>query len=297
MRPTVHLIDASIYIFRAWFAIPPGAVSATGMPTHAVAGFAGSLAAMIEQSREGKFLAAFDESLGTCFRHAIHPGYKQRRALPDPELAFQLSACRELAEALGISCVASPRYEADDLLASAARYARASGHRCVVLSRDKDLGQLLCVADDVLWDFPKAEPQDRAGWMALQGIRPEQLAARLALTGDSIDDIPGVPGIGERTAVSLLGQYEDVENILADLPGIAASGRRGAARIAASLDAHAPQLRMARQLTQLAEDALLAPPQFHRAAVDPGRLDSLGRHLGFGERLRQRLHRLTEGSA
>ena len=132
--------------------------------------------------------------------------------------------------------------------------------------------------------------------MALQGIRPEQLPARLALTGDSIDDIPGVPGIGERTAVSLLGQYEDVENILADLPGIAASGRRGAARIAASLDAHAPQLRMARQLTQLAEDALLAPPQFHRAAGDPGRLDSLGRHLGFGERLRQRLHRLTEGS-
>jgi hypothetical protein len=87
-----------------------------------------------------------------------------------------------------------------------------------------------------------------------------------------------------------------VENILADLPGIAASGRRGGARIAASLDAHAPQLRMARQLTQLAEDALPAPPQFHRSAVDPGRLDSLGRHLGFGERLRQRLHRLTEGS-
>lgn len=296
MRPAVHLLDASIYIFRAWFAVPPTWVSSSGMPTNAVVGFAGFLAGLIAHDPRGRFLAAFDESLGSCFRHRIHPGYKQRRALPDPALAFQLSACRELAEVLGISCVASPRYEADDLLASAARHARAAAHRCVVLSRDKDLGQLLAEEDDVLWDFPKGAPQDRAAWQACHGIRPEQLAARLAMTGDSIDDIPGVPGIGERTAVALLARYEDIEDILRDLPGIAASGQRGAVRIVAALQAHAAQLRMARQLTALAEDALVEAPRFDRAEVDVDRLDALGGSLGFSERLRQRLRGLAENS-
>lgn len=294
MRPAVHLIDASIYIFRAWFALPPVRVSVSGMPTHAVEGFAGFLAGLIEHAPTGGFLAAFDESLGTCFRHSIHPGYKQRRVLPDAGLAFQFSACRDIAQALGITSVASPLHEADDLLASAACHARASGHRCVVLSRDKDLGQLLVGADDVLWDFPKGEPQDRAAWSAQTGIRPEQLPARLALTGDSIDDIPGVPGIGERTAAALLAEYDDVEDILGDLRGIAASGRRGAARIADALRTHAPRLRMARQLTALAEDALPEAPCFGRAPVDGSRLDALCRNLGFSPRTRQRLQRLPE---
>ena len=296
MRPAVHLLDASIYIFRAWFAVPPTWVSSSGMPTNAVVGFAGFLAGLIEHDPRGRFLAAFDESLGSCFRHRIHPGYKQRRALPDPALAFQLRACRELAEALGINCAASPRYEADDLLASAARHARAAAHRCVVLSRDKDLGQLLAEEDDVLWDFPKREPQDRAAWQACHGIRPEQLAARLALTGDSIDDIPGVPGIGERTAVALLARYEDIEEILGDLPGIAASGQRGAARIVAALQAHASQLRMARQLTELADDAIAEAPRFGRAKVDVDHLEALGLNLGFSERLRHRLRALAENN-
>ena len=296
MRPAVHLLDASIYIFRAWFAVPPTWVSSSGMPTNAVVGFAGFLAGLIEHDPRGLFLAAFDESLGSCFRHRIHPGYKQRRALPDPALAFQLRACRELAEALGINCAASPLYEADDLLASAAKHARAAAHRCVVLSRDKDLGQLLAGEGDVLWDFPKGEPQDRAAWQARHGIRPEQLAARLALTGDSIDDIPGVPGIGERTAVALLARYEDIEDILGDLPGIAASGQRGAARIVAALQAHASQLRMARQLTELADGAFPEAPRFDRAKVDVDHLEALVASLGFSERLRHRLRALAENN-
>ena len=294
MRPSVHLVDASIYIFKAWFALPPSWVSAEGMPTHAVVGFAGFLAGLLEHDPSAGILAAFDESLGTCFRHEIHPGYKQSRALPDDTLAFQLSACRELAETLGITCVASPRFEADDLLASAAAHARASGNRCVLISRDKDLGQLLEREDDVLQDFPSGEAFVREVWTARHGIRPEQLPARLAMTGDPIDDIPGVPGIGRLTANSLLADHDDIEDILADLDGIAGSGRRGAARIASALRVHEAQVRMARRLTALATDALAEPPRFARGAVERARLDSLAQRLGFGERLRHRLLRVSE---
>lgn len=297
MSQPVYLVDASIYIFRAYFALTGPWVSKSGLPTNAVVGFAGFLANLLERYPGGGFFAAFDESLGTCFRHAIHPGYKQRRALPDPALAFQLSACRELAETLGVPCAASPRYEADDLLASAARHARAEGRACVVLSRDKDLGQLLHGEDDVLWDFPGGEPLHRAGWRARHGIRPEQLPARLALTGDPVDDIPGVPGIGEKTANSLLSDHEDVEDILADLPGIARSGRRGAARIAAQLEANREGLRMARRLTSLASDALPAAPRFSRSPVDGDRLDALLRSLGLGERLMKRVMQVAKDPA
>ncbi len=297
MRPAVHLIDASIYVFRAFFALPDSWISASGLSTNAVVGFAGFVAGLLEHAPDGRFFAAFDESLGTCFRHGIHPGYKQSRALPDPALAFQLSACREFAELMGIACAASPLYEADDLLASAAAHARSSGHRCVVLSRDKDLGQLLSDPDDRLWDFPKAEAQDRAAWIERHGIRPEQLAARLALTGDKIDDIPGVPGIGERTAIDLLADYDDVEDILSSLPAIAASRRRGSARIVAALEAHASQLRVARQLTALAADALAEAPRFDRAVVEADRLEAFGQEMGFGERLRQRLRQVAGGGA
>ena len=113
-------------------------------------------------------------------------------------------------------------------------------------------------------------------------------------TGDAIDDIPGVPGIGVRTANSLLADHEDIDDILADLDGIATSGRRGAARIATALRAHAAQLQMARRLTSLAQDALPEPPRFTRAAVGRDRLDALARRLGFGERLRHRLLWLVE---
>ena len=297
MSEAVHLIDASIYVFRAWFALPPRWTSASGMPSHAVVGFAGFLAELLAHAPQGRFFAAFDESLGTCFRHQIYPGYKQRRALPDEALAFQLQSCRELTRLLGICDAASPLYEADDLLASAAVHARAAGLRCLVLSRDKDLGQLLQCAGDALWDFPRGEVQDRDAWTVRHGIRPAQLAARLALTGDPIDDIPGVPGIGERTAVSLLQEYADIEDILADLPAIAVSPRRGARRTAAALLEHAQSLRVGRRLTALAEDALPEAPCFSRAAVDAQRLEDFGLRLGFDERLRLRLRRVGGVSA
>ena len=120
MRPH-YLLDASIYIFRAYFALAPGWRAANGLPTHAVQGYAGFLCDFLRRAAPGHVLAAFDESLGSCFRNQIHPGYKCSRALPDAALEFQLRACRELTGLLGIASVASARFEADDLIARAGR--------------------------------------------------------------------------------------------------------------------------------------------------------------------------------
>jgi len=294
MLPRTWLVDASIYIFRAYFALPENWHAANGYPTQAVVGYAGFLLELIERERPDFAAVAFDESLGGCFRNEIYPDYKKSRVLPDEALAFQLAACRALTRALGFADFASERFEADDLIASAARHARAQGLACMVLSRDKDLGQVLGHDRDQLWDSPGGTALDRAGYRERHGIWPEQVPDLLALTGDAIDDVPGVPGIGTKTATALLADYPDVEHVLAAIPEIATSKRRSAARIAAALEAHAQQVRMARRLTALAEDAIAETPAFARRPADPDELERFAAEHGFGERLTARLLRVTE---
>jgi 5'-3' exonuclease len=166
-----------------------------------------------------------------------------------------------------------------------------------VLSRDKDLGQLLADAGDRLWDFPAGEPLDAAAWSARNGIRPQQLPERLALTGDAIDDIPGVPGIGRQTAQALLAAYPDAESVLAAAPAIAASALRGGPRIAALLQQHAHTVRLARRLTGLRDDALAQAPRFAREPVDTRTLGEFAREHGLGERLVARLQAAVEVAA
>jgi len=290
MHP-LYLIDASIYIFRAYFTLAPRWQAANGLPTHAVYGYADFLSELLRRRAPRHAFAAFDESLGSCFRNEIHAGYKCRRALPDEALAFQLRACRELTALLGVADGASARYEADDLIASAARAAREAGQAVVVISRDKDLGQVLLAAQDRLWDFPARGMLDRAAYCERSGIRPEQVPDLLALCGDPVDDVPGVPGIGRKTAVSLLQEHADVHALLAALDAVAASPRRGAARIAGLLARHREQILMARRLTALAGDAFAqrgAPDMLRRPADVAGLEDFSLRH-GFDTRLRARL--------
>lgn len=297
MRPqSIYLVDASIYIFRAYFSLSGNWRARNGFPTHAVYGYTRLLLDLIEQYNPACVLAAFDESLGTCFRNDVFPAYKSRRALPDEALAFQLDACKCIGTLLGIPALASRRFEADDLIATAARKARESGIGAVVLSADKDLGQLLLGDADLLWDFPRADPLDRRGYIARYGIRPEQLPDLLALVGDATDDLPGVPGIGPKTAVSLLREYPDAEAILADLPGVAASQRRGAARLAASLERCSEQVRMVRRLTVLADDAFSDQDvsAWERRDADVAGLRAFLDFHGLGGRMRERLERVVD---
>ncbi|MCX2782627.1 flap endonuclease [Microbulbifer thermotolerans] len=249
---TTYLVDASVYIFRYYFVLPPNWTGRQGYPTEAVYGFTNFALDLL--GRGPRYMAcAFDESLGSCFRNELYPDYKCSRAQPDEALAFQLAACREMAEAMGIACFASERYEADDLLAALTRI--SADQRPVIVSRDKDLGQLLARGAASLWDFAADIHMGAAAVQAKFGVRPEQIADYLALVGDSSDDIPGVPGIGPKTAARLLMEFDDIEALLRHTERVARLPLRGAAGIAKRLLTYAEQIRLAKRLTSL-EDGI-----------------------------------------
>jgi 5'-3' exonuclease len=248
------LIDASIYIFRAWFSMPDRWQTPDGQPVHAVYGYARFLLDFLEQTRRPRYCAAaFDESLGTNYRNAIYPDYKCSRELPDEDLAFQLAACRELTELLGMPAYGGPRYEADDYIASLARLFQARDVPVTIVTRDKDLGQVMRGPDDNWWDFSAGELIDADGFEARFGVRPQQFADFLGLVGDPVDDIPGVPGVGQKTAAKLLQAFPDLDALASRLDDIGELSIRGASRVAAALQTHWGQALVARQLARLAD--------------------------------------------
>lgn len=246
----IYLIDSSVYIFRYYFALPPNWESRSGYRTEAVYGFTNFLLDVL--ARKPAYIAcAFDESLGNCFRNEIYPDYKCSRELPDEALAYQLAACREMAEVLGIASFASERFEADDILATLNDLCVENARAPVIVTRDKDLGQLLDRGAASLWDFAADQHLGAQAIQSKFGVHPGQIADYLALVGDSIDDIPGVPGIGAKTAARLLSAFENVEDLIANSDQIATLKIRGAAGIATKIADHSEQIRMALRLAQL----------------------------------------------
>ncbi|BBM02759.1 5'-3' exonuclease H3TH domain-containing protein [Microbulbifer sp. GL-2] len=276
-----YLIDASVYIFRYYFALPPNWESRSGYTTEAVYGFTNFLLDMLAR-KPHHIACAFDESLGSCFRNELYPDYKCSRALPDEALAFQLAACREMAEALGIASFSSERYEADDILATLTR--KLYKHKPIVVSRDKDLGQLLARGASSLWDFAADRHMDSDALERKFGVRPAQIPDYLALVGDTSDDIPGIPGIGPKTAARLLAVFDDIEVLLAELDKVASLPIRGAKGVALRLDKFEEQLRLAKRLTSLAEDI---PLDLKAADLQPQPVDiylarALAEEFGIG---------------
>lgn len=251
MTERVYLVDASIYIFRAYFSMPDAFFAPNGYPVNALYGYASFWITFLRKQRPVKVVAAYDESLGSCFRNSIYPDYKMSRVLPDPELAFQLEACKGFTEVLGIPSPASDTYEADDIIATLAAAARRRGEAVTVVSRDKDLGQLLLADNDRFWDFSADQQLDEHLFFERFGVRPSQFADFLALVGDKIDDIPGVPGLGPKSAAALLQRYRDIDAIYADLPGVAGLSLRGAAKLSLKLQEYRDQVLLSRQLTGL----------------------------------------------
>jgi 5'-3' exonuclease len=252
-EPRAYLIDSSIYIFRAWFSLPENWHSPEGWPLNAVYGYTRFLLEFLESHTPEHCVAAFDESLGSCFRNDIYPQYKSSRELPDDALAFQLAACKTVTGRLGIACYAGPHYEADDYLASLACRYRETGIPVSILTRDKDLGQIIQGPKDLWCDYASGVSLDHDAFTAKYGVRPGQFADYLALVGDPIDDIPGVPGVGAKTARRLLQAHADIEALGIHLNTIGDLAFRGAARIQTKLKEHWPQVLLAKRLTLLAE--------------------------------------------
>lgn len=289
MKP-LHLVDSSIYIFRAYFSLPDSLVDADGNPANAVRGFADFISQLSREARSEYFAFAFDESLTTSFRNDIYPDYKANRELPPENLAAQLAACRRLTDILGFKTYASDRFEADDLIGTLARKMRTNGFKMLYITADKDLAQLVRPADR-WWNFARREKRDRKMVKQHLGVWPEQVVDLLALMGDAVDNIPGVPGIGPKTAILLLEKYRHLEGVYKQLHNIPATGLRGAKRIQELLEQHHDQALISQQLARINEHA---PIRCTEASLKKKRsrrkhLLAFCDHHNFGDRLRSRL--------
>lgn len=293
----LYLVDASLYVFRAWHSMPDEFHDAEGWPTNAVQGFARFLLELLERERPRHIAVAFDEALDSCFRNALYPAYKANREPAPEELKRQFGHCRALCEALGLVTLSHHQYEADDLIGSALRHARQHGHRGVIVSADKDLSQLLEGFDEQ-WDFARGQRWGKDGVKARQGVHAYQVADYLALSGDAVDNIPGVPGIGAKTAAVLLAHFDSLDALLERIEEIPFLRFRGAAATAARLRTHREQALLCRQLTTIARDAPLGHDgDFARGAADATALLALCDALGFGPLTRRRLHELWSPAA
>jgi 5'-3' exonuclease len=286
---TVHLIDASLYIFRAWHSMPPEFVDADGAPVNAVHGFTRFLCDFLERAQPTHIAVAFDESLTSSFRNAIYPAYKANRELPPAELKAQFEYCKRVAAAFGLCVLRDTQYEADDLIGSALTLARAHGMRSVIVSADKDFGQLIGDHDEQ-WDFSKDQRWDAHGVKQRLGVRPDQVADFLGLTGDAVDNIPGVPGVGAKTAAQLLANFDSLDALYARIEEVPYLRLRGAGQTYVRLKEHRAQAMLSRALASIVLDAPVPahPSGLARAAADADALDALLDTLRFGPLTRKR---------
>ena len=290
---TLHLIDSSLYIFRAWHSMPPEFADVDGAPINAVHGFTRFLCDFLERVQPTHVLAAFDESLVSSFRNAIYPAYKANRELPPAELKVQFDYCKQVAVALGLAVVFNEQYEADDLIGSAVVMSRAHDFRAVIVSADKDFGQLIGIQDEQ-WDFSKNERWDAQGVKLRMGVRPDQVVDYLALTGDAVDNIPGVPGIGPKTAASLLAHFGSLDALLLRIEEVPYLRLRGAGQVYVRLKAHREQALLSQTLSAIALDAPVPAhiDALRRRDLDSAALDILFDRLRFGPLTRSRCRAL-----
>ena len=287
--PPVYLVDASVYIFRAWFSLPDEFLNAVGEPTNAVYGFSGFLCSLLEQTQAQHVGVAFDESLTTSYRTEIYPEYKANRDPAPEELKRQFAWARGVAEAMGLKCYGDPRFEADDIIGTLSAYWRNKGHNVTVVTSDKDLAQLVREGD-YWWDFSRNNKLSAEGIRKKFGVDPRQIADYLALTGDSVDNIPGVPGVGPKSATALLDHFGTLDAIFERLAEVEHLRIRGAKSLMNKLREHQGAAELARQLTVIHTEVpcALEEPEIARGKTDEVRLNALFDDLAFGPMLRQR---------
>ena len=289
-KARVYLVDASIYVFRAWFSYPEDVTDSDGHLVNAVHGYADFLTSLLRQVKPQHIACAFDGSLSTSFRNEIYPPYKANREPAPAELKYQFDLCRRLTRALGITEYVSDRFEADDILGTMASMMRTAGHPITVITSDKDLTQLLHNENDRWWDFARNTHLDLGGVEQRFGVKPCQIADFLALAGDAIDNSPGIPGIGTKTAAGLLQRFNSLDGIYNNLHEVDGCGLKGAVRIKNLLIKHEEDARLARQLTEVSDQALLhsSPSCLGWQGVDATQIEEISENVGFSSYRRQR---------
>jgi DNA polymerase I len=286
----VVLVDASLYVFRAWHSMPDEFRDADGFPVNAVHGFARFVLELLERHRPSRLAFAFDHALDTCFRNDFYPAYKANRDPAPEELKRQFAHCMAFCRALGFATLADGRFEADDLIGTAARRARTAGFAVLIISADKDLSQLLDTGDQQ-WDYGRNERWGADGVKARYGVHAHQIADYLGLTGDAIDNIPGVPGIGAKTAATLLGHFGSMDALLEKLSEVPYLRLRGSAQHAQRLGEHRDIALLSRRLATIDCEAPMPADWGHgaRGEIDRPALEALAAHLRFGPLTRRRV--------
>jgi DNA polymerase-1 len=285
----LYLVDASLYVFRAWHSMPDEFHDEAGQPLNAVHGFARFLLELVEREAPSHIAVAFDEALESSFRNDYYPAYKANREPAPESLKYQFACCQRLARALGLPVMSHGRYEADDLIGTLLVRQRAQGFRSIIVSADKDLSQLLGPQDEQ-WDYARQQRWGAAGVRDRHGVEAHQMADYLGLTGDAVDNIPGVPGIGAKTAAALLAHFGDLDAVLARVEEIPFLRLRGAAQHAARLREHREQALLSRRLATIALDAPL-PEDIGAAERRPAlrpQLEELLERWRFGPLTRRR---------
>jgi len=274
MSERLYIIDSHGQLYASYYALP-NLTSPAGEPTGATFGFVGTLLKILREERPDYLVACFDLP-GPTLRHEAYEAYKaQRKPVPDA-LPPQVDRVHEILRLLGVPAIESPGYEADDCIAAVTKWARAKGLDVVICSRDKDLEQLVGEGVEML-DTRSFDHLDSGAIEAKRGVRPEQMADVLALMGDTSDNIPGVPGIGPKTAVKLIAEFGDLETLLARAGEV--KGKTGE-----RLAEHADDARQSRALVELHDevpldldlDACRTPADY-----DTAPLVALFRDLGF----------------
>jgi DNA polymerase-1 len=249
----LFLVDGSGYIFRAYHALPPLTRKSDGLPVGAVSGFCNMLWKLVSDARDTSvgvtpthFAVIFDYSSKT-FRNELYPEYKANRSAPPEDLVPQFAVIREATRAFDLPCIEVEGFEADDLIATYARLAREAGADVTVISSDKDLMQLVgpqVSMYDSMKDRQIGVPEVIEKW----GVPPEKMIDLQALTGDSVDNVPGIPGIGPKTAAQLIEEFGDLDTLLERASEIKQNKRRE------NIIEFADKARISRDLVRLRDD-------------------------------------------
>jgi DNA polymerase-1 len=273
----LYLIDGSGYIFRAYHALPPLTRKSDGLPVGAVQGFCNMLWKLLKETNAGQkptHLAVIFDHSSKSFRNDIYPEYKAQRPDPPADLRPQFGLIRQATRAFNVACVEQANYEADDLIATYARQAVEAGATCRIVSSDKDLMQLIrpgVALYDTMKDREVGEPEVLEKF----GVTPDKVIDIQSLAGDSVDNVPGVPGIGVKTAAQLITEYGNLETLLERAPEIKQQKRRE------NLIQFADQARISKRLVTL-DDHVPVEHDVSGFAVDTPKASQL---IGFTKAL------------
>ena len=271
---TLYLIDGSAYIHRAYHAIR-NLSNSRGLPTNAVFGFTGMIVKLIEEKAPVYAAMVFDAK-GPTFRHEIYSGYKANRPPMPPDMAIQIPYIKKVTDGFNIQSIELAGYEADDLIGTLARQAEAAGFCVVMVTGDKDFVQL--VTERVtIWDPMKEKKIDIRGVLETYAVQPGQLIDVMGLSGDSADNVPGVPGIGPKTAISIIRDFGSIENLYKEIHRITKK------KLKENLIDFKDQALMSRKLVTIETGAPLSfePDRFRLKDPDPKILAPLFKKLEF----------------